>query len=329
MTKAYQLNNIKLSYQHVVRLDIPALTILAGQCIALLGENGAGKSTLLKLLAFTAQADEGMISLFDQQINSSLNTQQRQKIGFVDQHPYLLPGSVEDNLKLALKLQGIAAKKHQLLIKQALTQTKTAHLADKASNTLSGGELKRVAIARAIVYQPDVLLLDEPFSHLDQHHIQHLEAFIIDFAQQANKTVIFSSHDRLQGVAIADDVINLVAGKTTASPLLNVFHGSLSQHIFNTGKIQINSTSTLTESHHIAIDPREIIISAHALQSSMRNSFSGRLILIAEEEESVRLTVDCGENFHVLISPESLNNLELSIGKTVYLSFKSTAVTVF
>ncbi|NOQ81416.1 MAG: ATP-binding cassette domain-containing protein [Methylophaga sp.] len=329
MTKAYQLSNIKLSYQQTLALDIPELSIPAGKCVALLGENGSGKSTLLKLLAFTSQANQGVITFFEQAIKSSLNTSQRQKIGFVDQHPYLLPGSVEDNLKLALKLQGIPVEKHRQFIQQALEQTKTGHLAQKASNTLSGGELKRVAIARAIVYQPDILLLDEPFSHLDQRHIQHLEEFIINFSQQENKTVIFSSHDRLQGMAMADEVINLVAGKTTASPLLNVFHGTLAQHIFDTGKIQIHSTSTLTEAHHIAINPQEIIISAQPLQSSMRNSFNGRLILIAEEEEFVRLTVDCGESFHVMISPESLKNLNLSLGNTLFLSFKSTAVTVF
>ncbi len=329
MTKAYQLSNIKLSYQQMLALDIPELTIPAGKCVALLGANGSGKSTLLKLLAFTVHADQGAITLFGQTIKSSINTVQRQKIGFVDQHPYLLPGSVEDNLKLALKLQSVPTEQHGQLIQLALEQTQTTHLAQKASNTLSGGELKRVAIARAIVYQPDILLLDEPFSHLDQHHIQLLEELILNIAQQENKTVIFSSHDRLQGIAMADETINLVAGKTTTSPLLNVFHGSLSQHVFDTGKIQIHATSALAKAHHIAINPQEIIISAKPLQSSMRNSFNGRLILIAEEEESVRLTVDCGESFHVIISSESLNNLNLSLGKTICLSFKSTAVTVF
>jgi len=329
MTKAYQLTNIKLSYQQRLALDIPSLTIPAGKCVALLGENGAGKSTLLKVLAFLSRPDEGKITLFEQNIKSPLNSAQRQKIGFVDQHPYLLPGTVESNIQLALTLQGLAAKEHEQLIRQALELTKTTHLAQKLSNNLSGGELKRVAIARAIVYQPDILILDEPFSHLDQHHIQLLEELILNIAKQQNKTVIFSSHDRLQGMAISDEIINLVAGLTTASPLLNVFHGTLSKHLFDTGKIKVHSTSSQTKSHHIAIDPREIILSAQPLQSSMRNSFTGRLILIAEEEEYVRLTVDCGENFHVIISPESLNNLNLSLGKTVCLSFKSTAVTVF
>lgn len=329
MTNAYQLKNITVNYQHNVVLDIAELIIPQGKCSVLLGENGAGKSTLLTLLACLSVPNKGSLDVLNQAIELPLSSNLRQKIGFVEQHPYLLSGTVEYNLKLTLKLQGIPSTKHDNLIQRALEQTKTIHLAKKLTNTLSGGELKRVAIARSIVYQPDILLLDEPFSHLDQRHIQLLEEFIVNFAKQENKTIIFSSHDRLQGMALADNIINLVAGKITASPLLNVFHGSLSDHLFDTGKLQFHTISTQINAHHIAIDPREIIISAQALQSSMRNCFSGRLILIAEEEESVRLTVDCGESFHVLISPESLKNLNLSLGMHVFLSFKSTAVTVF
>ena len=329
MTNAYQLTAIKLRYKQQLALDIPELNIPSGKSIALLGENGAGKSTLLKLLAFTIKAEQGAVTLFGQTITPPINAVQRQKIGFVEQHPYLLPGSVESNLKLALKLQGVPTEKHGQFIHYALEQTQTTHLAQKDSNSLSGGELKRVAIARAIVYQPDILLLDEPFSHLDQRHLKLLEELIITISQQENKTIIFSSHDRLQGIAIADETINLVSGKMTESPLLNLFHGQLKQQRFETGKISIHTTSSQIDTQHIAIDPHQIIISNEPLQSSMCNSFIGRITLIAEESATIRLTVDCGEPFHAIISPESLSRLSLSLGKTVYLSFKATAVSLF
>lgn len=150
MTNAYQLSGIKLSYQQRLALDIPTLTIPSGKSIALLGENGAGKSSLLKLLAFTSQANEGAITLLSQPATCPLKASQRQQIGVVDQHPYLLPGTVENNIKLALKLQGVPSSQHSALTKQALEQTKTHHLAQQEVSTLSGGELKRVAIARAI-----------------------------------------------------------------------------------------------------------------------------------------------------------------------------------
>ena len=329
MTTSYQLNDIKVIREQRCILDIPQLDLPSKQCIALLGDNGAGKSTLLDLLAFITQPTHGEIKLAGQQISKSLQPKQRRSIGFVSQHPYLLSGSVFDNIQLALKLQGINQQQHPALIKQALEQVNLSHLINQQANTLSGGELKRVAIARAISYQPNILLLDEPFSHLDQTHCQQLEDIIQQLTQQADKTIIFSTHDRLQGLALADTTINLIEGKPTSSPLLNIFHGQLDNPIFDTGKLQFHVTSQLEHAHHIAINPTEIIISTQELQSSMRNHFQGRLILIAEEGSAIRLTVECGELFQAIISPESLLNLELSIGDAIWLSFKSTAVSVF
>ena len=329
MSSAYQLNNIKVYRNQLCVLNIPELSLPEEKCIALLGDNGAGKSTLLDLLAFTTRADQGEIKLKGQPALFPLPPEQRQKIGYVSQHPFLLAGSVADNVQLALQLQGIKRKQYQKLIKQALELVNLEHIAQQSAHTLSGGELKRVAIARAVAYQPDILLLDEPFSHLDQNHSQQLEDIIKQLANQSGNTVVFSTHDRLQGLALADSTINLVAGKTTKSPLLNLFHGAMHDQIFDTGHLQIHTTSQLTMARHIAIDPSEIIISTQELQSSMQNHYMGRLILIAEESGTIRLTIDCGERFHAIISPKSLLSLNLAIGNTIWLSFKSTAVSVF
>ena len=329
MTSTYQLNNVKVHRNQQCVLDIPQLALPEHKCIALLGDNGAGKSTLLDLLAFTSQPCEGELLLAGQTVTFPLPPEQRRTIGYVSQNPFLLSGSVTDNIQLALKLQGIDRHQHPALIQKALDLVDLNHLAGQAANTLSGGELKRAAIARSISYQPDILLLDEPFSHLDQKHSQQLENIIEQLAHQPGKTVIFSTHNRLQGLALANTTINLVAGKTTSAPLLNLFHGRLQEHVFDTGQLQIHTTSELSNARHIAIDPHEIIISSHELQSSMRNHFAGRLTLIAEETNTIRLTIDCGERFHAIISPESLVSLNLTLGDTIWLSFKSTAVTVF
>jgi molybdopterin-binding protein len=330
MTAAYQLSNIEVRYGHHKALDITELTLASNACTALLGENGAGKSTLMKLLAFVQTPSAGDLTLLGEHISGELSAEQRRKIGFVSQQPYLLNGTVLDNLKLALKLQKIHSAYHQKWINQALETVNLAVLASQDAATLSGGELKRAAIARAIVYQPDILLLDEPFSHLDQRHIHELENTIQNFARQQNKTVIFSTHDRLQAMAIADDSINLVSGRVTTTPLLNLFHGHCHQQLFDTGKMVIHVSRTNTTAKHIAIDPREIIISDQELShSSMLNSFQGRLIQIAEEADQVRLLVDCGERFHAIITSTSLRNLSLHLGDTVWLNFKATAVSVF
>lgn len=329
MSEAYQLDGIQVYRQHKRILDIPALQIQSDQCIALLGENGAGKSTLLDLLAFLYRPEQGSIRLEGDLVKSKLSVTQRRLIGYVSQQPFLLSGTIADNIRLALKLQGINPKQYDKLITQALGQVNLTPLANQTASTLSGGQLKRAAIARAIAHQPSVLLLDEPFSHLDQSHIKQLENIIEQLAQQPGKTIIFSTHDRLQGAALADTTINLVHGSVTKSPLINLFHGQLNNHVFDTGHLQIHTTSQQTHAKHIAIDPNEIIISSEVLDSSMRNHFRGRLIAITQEATTIRLTVDCGDRFHALISPESLHSLNLKLGEMIYLSFKSTAVSVF
>lgn len=327
---AYQLNNIEVRYGQTKALDIDALTLATNQCTALLGENGAGKSTLMLLLAFIHRPHSGTISLLDKPVEHRLTARQRQQIGFVSQQPYLLTGSIRDNLTLALKLQQIPKALHSQRIADALAIVNLTALADQDAATLSGGELKRAAIARSIVYQPDILLLDEPFSHLDQRHIRQLENTIQVFARQPGKTVIFSTHDRLQAMAIADNSINLVAGRITSAPLLNLYHGHCHQQQFDTGKLLIHVGTDKPDARHIAIDPREIIISDQPLEhSSMLNRFQGRLTQVAEEAGHIRLLIDCGECFHAIITPTSLNKLALQLGDTVWLNFKASAVSVF
>jgi len=327
---AYLLNDIEVRYGKTKALDINTLNLMTNQCTALLGENGAGKSTLIHLLAFIQKPDAGQIHLQGEQVKDALSSQQRQKIGFVSQQPYLLTGSIRDNLKLALKLQQIPRHLHSELIDAALTIVNLHNLVDQDAATLSGGELKRAAIGRAIVYQPDILLLDEPFSHLDQRHIRQLETTIQNFARKPGKTVVFSTHDRLQAMAIADNSVNLVSGRVTSAPLLNLYHGHCQQQQFDTGHIVIHVAQDDPDARHIAIDPREIIISDQPLEhSSMLNRFQGRLIQIAEEAGHIRLLIDCGEHFHAIITPTSLNKLALKLGDTLWLSFKASAVSVF
>lgn len=331
MRPAFKLSDIRMQFGQAEALNIDYLSLPTNQSTAVLGENGAGKSTLMTLLAFVQKPQQGQISLFgDTVINGQLNSRQRRRIGYVSQQPYLLNGSVSDNLKLALRLQQIPRSQHASLIDKALQRVNLQNQATQDAATLSGGELKRAAIARAIVYEPDILLLDEPFSHLDQRHIRQLEQAIADFAAQDGKTVIFSTHDRLQAMAIADNSINLVNGRVTSAPLLNLYHGQCRETLFNTGKLVIHVADEAPQARHIAIDPREIIISDQALHhSSMLNSFRGRLIQIAEENAHVRLLIDCGENFHAIITPTSMQNLNLQLGDTVWVNFKASAVSLF
>lgn len=328
MTYAYQLNKVKVHYGDQLALDIEQLNIPANECLAVLGENGAGKSTLFHLLALLQQPDAGDIHVFNENVAES-KTQYRQRIGLVDQHPYMLPGTVADNIRLALKLQKVDKSQHQSRLEQVLKTVNLTRLANQSASTLSGGEQRRVAIARVLAFEPEILLLDEPFANLDSFHQQQLEDVINGLSSSGNRTVLFSTHDRLQALAITPHALQLVRGKLVSAPLLNLFHGHYDGERFHTNALKIFAAEGSPSARHIAIDPLAITISTEThSDSSARNQLPGRLISISESGKAIRLTVDCGDKFEVIISHQALSALQLSLGDSVWISFKATAVTV-
>ncbi|WP_020159061.1 MULTISPECIES: ABC transporter ATP-binding protein [Methylobacter] len=329
MTCAYQLDNIRFRYGEKTALSLPALTVHAGTVTALIGPNGCGKSTLLHLLAFLEAPATGRIVFFGEPVKA-IDPSLRKRIGFLPQKPYMLRGTVRDNLTLALKLQGLPKTLWPEKIHAALERLDILHLIDLQAKTLSGGELQKAALARALITGPDVLLLDEPFSYLDQASALRLEAFISSYIEETQGTLVFSTHNRLQGLALAQDVISLVQGELIRSPLINLYHGQAGkEHIFDTGKIRIMLPRDTPACRHVSIDPREIVLSRQPLVSSIRNRYHGRVVSISEEMGKVRVAVEAGEIFQVLITYEALQDLDLSLGDLVWIHFKSNSVVVF
>lgn len=325
MNPAYQLDNLRFLYGDKMALSLPDLGVNAGKVTALIGPNGCGKSTLLNLLAFMDAPNTGKIIFFGEQVGTGQLFSYRKRVGFLPQKPYMLRGTVLDNLKLALKLHGTPKALWQKNSNEALERLDIAHLGLQQATRLSGGELQKAALSRVLVTEPDVLLLDEPFGCLDQASAQLLEKFIKDH----QGTLIFSTHDRLQGLALADDVISLIAGVQIKSPLINLYHGCCDNHIFNTGNIDIILTSDIADCRHVSIDPHKIVLSKQPLVSSIRNHYLGRVMGISEEMGKVRIAVAAGEVFQVLITYEALRDLDLNLGDCVWVNFKSNSVTAF
>ncbi len=329
MEYAYHLKDIKYAYGKTLALCLPELNILAGKITALIGPNGCGKSTLLNLLAFVEQKQQGQIKCFSEISNKQNLHSLTKRVALLPQKPYMLIGSVLNNLDLALQFRGIKKGDRVDLINATLEKLNITHLSLKQAKTLSGGELQKVALARAIITNPDILLMDEPFSYLDYASEQTLENFICTYVKNNNKTLIFSTHNRLQGVAIADNVISLVKGKAVKTPLINVFHGRSKKQLFDTGKIQIVLADNEKDYQHVSIDPSEIVLSKEPVQSSMRNQYQGKVLAITDEVNKIRITVDAGELFQVLITKQAFIELNLSLADKLWVNFKSNAIVAF
>ena len=201
MNDQLTIKNLIYRYQHEPVLDIPDWQVKQGQHLFLHGPSGSGKSTLLNILSGILNVTTGTVNLFGTQLNN-LSDQQRdvfraQHIGYVFQHFNLVPYlTVIDNIKLAIyfadgQQQDITTKITTMLSQLDIAQS----LWHKPSRQLSVGQQQRVAIVRALINQPRLLILDEPTSSLDQQNTERFMNLLQQQLTETNTTVIFVSHD--------------------------------------------------------------------------------------------------------------------------------------
>lgn len=180
------------------------LDVRRGEFVSLLGPSGCGKSTALRLIAGLNAPTSGTVHVS----NRSAEARARRSIGFVFQEPTLMPwASVRDNVRLPLKLAGAPATEANARIDQALAQVGLAEFADAFPRELSGGMKMRVSLARALVTDPDILLMDEPFAALDEITRFRLNNDLLALWRALRKTVIFVTHSVFESVYLSQRVI--------------------------------------------------------------------------------------------------------------------------
>ena len=204
----YRLQSIRKRYGSNVALDIEELTIVEGRLYTLTGANGAGKSTLLSILAFLAPPTSGEIFYAGKRVDWDHGSveEYRRKVTLLHQSPYLFGGSVHDNVAFGLKVRGIRGEEQRRRIDKALDVVGLREFRDRKARELSGGEAQRVAMARALALNPEVLLLDEPLANIDRETTGLLETVIASLPAQGT-TVVMTTHDpehpgRLNGESI-------------------------------------------------------------------------------------------------------------------------------
>lgn len=333
MTSAYTLNNVSFRYPGAAEaaLSVQHLEIPANRVTVLVGPNGSGKSTLLGLLAFLHAPESGEFLYLGKEVSTGRLRDYRRRVGLVPQNPYLLHDSVARNIEIGLKLRGTAAHKRQALVQTVMEQLGLEQLADRPARELSGGEGQKVAIARALVLDPEVLLFDEPFTYLDKSIVAEFEQLIGVIREHRSQTIILSSHDQIRAHALADQVVTLFEGRIAPTSLINHFQGEVDQdnHLFKTGRLDIEIPEDIHAGRHAAVEANQIVISPAPLKSSMRNHFEGRITSLHEQHGLVNVNVQAGENFNVLITRAALRELDCHLGDNVTVSFKSSAVKVF
>jgi NitT/TauT family transport system ATP-binding protein len=185
-------------------LDDVTLAVRRGEFVTLIGPSGCGKSTLLRIAAGLVRADRGEVTIFGETVESAtLN----KHIGFVPQAPALLPWrTVLDNVRLPLQVNRRNGRRETANPVDILEAVGLGAVLHRRPNELSGGMQQRVAIARAFAFDPSVLLMDEPFSALDELTREVLRHVLLELWERDQKTVIFVTHSVLEAVLLSDVV---------------------------------------------------------------------------------------------------------------------------
>ena len=195
-------------------LAISELVIEKGHIFGIMGPNGAGKSTLLKLLSLLDSPTRGAIYFKGEKISPhTITLEQRRKFAIALQQSLLLNTTVFQNIALGLKIRKMPRKVIKQKVDYWLEKFNIPHLADKHAYQLSGGEAQRVNLARAMILEPEILCLDEPFSALDFPTKMSLMQDFKSILTQAGTTAIFVSHDLLEIKYLTDQLFIVMNGE--------------------------------------------------------------------------------------------------------------------
>jgi len=213
MTELIEIRDLVIHRGGREALQIEALDIHRGETLAVVGPNGAGKSTLLLLLAKLIKPGRGQIHFNGNPFSKLNDLEYRRKISFVFQDPLLLDMSVEENVALGLKFRGLTKEDIRMRVNQWMKQLGIESLAKRRAGQISGGEAQRISLARAFVLEPELLLLDEPFSALDPPTRVSLLDDLSTLLARDHRTAIFVTHNLNEAAKLSQRIAIIIEGK--------------------------------------------------------------------------------------------------------------------
>jgi tungstate transport system ATP-binding protein len=351
-----KIENIILQRGGATVLDVPELHVRQGKILALIGPNGAGKSTLLLMLAGLLKPQQGKIYFQGMPVESRYDLSMlRRNVSVVFQEPLLLNSSVFENVALGLKFRKIKNEEIKTRVLKALDYFGIRQLEKRSARTLSGGEAKRVSLARAFAIKPQIILLDEAFNSLDPPSRETIIDDLKNTLDETKITAVLALHDREETLRLAQDVSVMNGGKIVQSgTTAEVFNHPDSEFVANfvgtetilegtvkncsngnivvlvNGKeIEAIGDYSVGQKVYCCLRPENVTISSQAPgRISARNIFEAKVSKIVRQGFFNRLTLDCGFPLVAYITITSCEDLAIIQGVTVLASFKATSVHV-
>ncbi|MBN9453325.1 MAG: ABC transporter ATP-binding protein [Bosea sp.] len=214
-----QVRGIAKRYGEIDALLPTDLTISSGEFLTLLGPSGSGKTTLLQMICGLVPPSQGRV-IIDGQDQTDTPVHKRD-IGLVFQHYALFPHlTVAENIAFPLEMRGLRSADVRTKVNDALELVRLSELGTRFPRELSGGQQQRVALARCFVYQPSVILMDEPLGALDRKLREHLQVEIKQLHRKTGATIIYVTHDQEEALAMSDRIclMNQARVEQVASP---------------------------------------------------------------------------------------------------------------
>ena len=349
--------DLRVAYGGETALEVPRIEVRAGEVLALIGPNGAGKSTLLRVLGLLERPSSGEIRFRGEPIPWGARDilSLRRRFACVFQEPLLTDTTVEANAALGLRLRRKPAGEVAAQVRLWLDRLAIAHLVGRRARTLSGGESQRVSLARAFAIQPEVLLLDEPFSALDPPTRADLLTLLQDLLRQAGCATVFVTHDREEALRLGDRIAVMTEGRIRQIGRPGeVFGHPTSEEVARfvgvetildgrvvgerDGLLSVEAEGVRIEALGkartgervlVCLRPEDLVIRTRGdriLPDSARNSLDGLVEDATRLEAQYRVQINCGPPVVALVTKQSFEEMGLVPGSQVAVTFKASAV---
>jgi molybdopterin-binding protein len=346
-----EVKNLYVDLGEFVLKDI-TLNIEEGEYFIILGPTGAGKTVLLESITGLYPIKSGQIWLRGKEVTKV--EPEKRRISIVYQDHVLFPHlSVKDNLLFGLRMNKATPEQQKDRLNWAVELLGISNLLHRRPDTLSGGEKQKVALGRAIITQPELLLVDEPLSALDPETREGVQQELRRLHRALGITILHVTHDFEEAIALGHRIAVIGEGRLmqvgTPEEIFrhpnsefvarfamtrNIFLGRAERKSNGDTVFKVNGTEFIIVAdadgaYHASIRPEDILISSEPIRSSARNCFPGTITHTIDKGSTLYVTVNIPPELSCLVTRHSFEEIGLHEGKKVYVTFKATSVHLF
>ncbi|MGI9346934.1 MAG: ABC transporter ATP-binding protein [Gammaproteobacteria bacterium] len=341
-----QLQNIHKRWGGVVGVADFNLQTADREFIVLLGPSGCGKTTTMRMIAGLEDPTEGKVFIGDRCVND-LPPKDRD-VAMVFQNYGLYPNlTVYENIRFPLKVRKVNTAEHDLRVCQAASRVALDKLLNRLPRELSGGQRRRVALARAIVREPAVFLMDEPLSNLDAKLRASTRAEIKNLQHELQVTTIYVTHDQVEAMTLADRVVLMNKGRIQqidapmqlydkpqntfvagfiGAPAMNLIDGHITDGIFSGDSIRIPNLAAVRGAITLGMHAEDLSIGDDSPQDKQRGQIIAPIYSVELLGDATLVTVKCDDT---LISAKVPKNFKEKIGTLIKLTIAATDCHLF